>query len=230
MPVTTCSEQDHERGAAEHVPPARGAPRHAVRRGLADRRAEPAGAASSQSRDRADQRASASASARRSARLTCPSVGIMPPRDPELAALDLVLVLEEPAWRRARGARAVGVVGAAVARAHEEARLREPAHRTAEVRAVDREDLELRRPPSSSPSTGCRAVAVPGCVWTGCGRWPSAVCPSGNERRDVAERDPVQRRGSARGLRGREQVADDRRRQRTRRLTATRDSGAMRRA
>src|SRR5262245_49703352 len=62
---------------------------------------------------------------------------------PELTVAHLVLVLEQAARRRPRRMGAVLVVHAAVARAHEQARLREPAHRAAEVRAVDREDLEL---------------------------------------------------------------------------------------
>ena len=41
--------------------------------------------------------------------------------------------------------RAVRVVDAAVARTHEEARVGQPAHRAAEVRAVDREGDELVR-------------------------------------------------------------------------------------
>src|SRR5262249_52664645 len=49
----------------------------------------------------------------------------------------------EAARRRAGGALAVGVVDAAVARAHEQARLLEPGHRTAQVGAVDGEDQEL---------------------------------------------------------------------------------------
>ena len=63
--------------------------------------------------------------------------------DHELAVDDGVLILEQTALRRAGCARAIFVVGAAVAGAHEEVRLWEPAHRTAKVRAVDGEDLKL---------------------------------------------------------------------------------------
>ena len=75
------------------------------------------------------------------------SVGSWPPRTQSWPSSTLYSYSIEPARRRPRGARAVGVVDAAVARAHEEARLREPAHRAAEVRAVDR-----RRPGTGRPS------------------------------------------------------------------------------
>src|SRR5437867_7367826 len=61
---------------------------------------------------------------------------------PELAFANLVVVFEKATRRRPRGARAIFVVDPAVTRAHEQTRLREPAHWAAEVRAVDREDLE----------------------------------------------------------------------------------------
>src|SRR5215471_2905632 len=63
--------------------------------------------------------------------------------DEQVAVLDLVWVLKEPARRRAGRPRSVFVVHAAVTGTHEEPRLREPAHGTAKVRAVDREHLEL---------------------------------------------------------------------------------------
>src|SRR5215471_19088788 len=81
--------------------------------------------------------------------------------DPELALADLVLVLEEPARWRSRGARAVLVVDAAVTGAHEELGLREPPHGTAEVRAVDREDLEALPVNAPHPARDLGRVAVP---------------------------------------------------------------------
>ncbi len=63
--------------------------------------------------------------------------------DHEVVADDGVLILEEAALGWARGARSVHVVGAAVAGAHEELGLCEPAHGAAEMCAVDGEDLEL---------------------------------------------------------------------------------------
>src|SRR5437867_3729652 len=62
--------------------------------------------------------------------------------DPELAAPDLPLVLEEAARRRPGRAPAVVVVDPAVAGAHEEPGFREPADWAAEVGAVYREHLE----------------------------------------------------------------------------------------
>src|SRR5947209_644623 len=58
-------------------------------------------------------------------------------------ARDAVDAAEEAARRRAGGALAVGVVDAAVARAHEQAGLLEPLHRAAQVGAVDGQDQEL---------------------------------------------------------------------------------------
>ena len=62
--------------------------------------------------------------------------------DEQFSILNFVVVLEQSALRRSGGARAVLVIGAAVAGTHEEVRLREPANRTSQVRAVDGEDLE----------------------------------------------------------------------------------------
>src|SRR5215510_8870981 len=81
--------------------------------------------------------------------------------DPELPLADLVLVLEEPARRRSRGARTVLVVDAAVTRTHEELGLREPPHGTAEMRAVDGEDLEALRVDAPHPARNLGGVAVP---------------------------------------------------------------------
>src|SRR5271168_1932698 len=52
-------------------------------------------------------------------------------------------IFKEAALRRTRSARAVAVISSAVARAHEQAGLREPAHRTPQVRTVDSKYLEL---------------------------------------------------------------------------------------
>ena len=73
---------------------------------------------------------------------------------------------ERLGWRPG-GDRAILVVDAAVTGAHEEVRVRQPAHRAAEMRAVDREGDEIaarpragatppccRRPPSRPPTRG----------------------------------------------------------------------------
>src|SRR5262245_36077813 len=59
--------------------------------------------------------------------------------NPVHAVFDVV----EATRRRAGGVLAVGIVDAAVARAHEQAGLGKPLYRTAQVSAVDSEDPEL---------------------------------------------------------------------------------------
>src|SRR5499433_3230771 len=81
--------------------------------------------------------------------------------DPELALADLVLVLEEPARRRSRGARAVLVVDAAVTGTHEELGLREPPHGATQMCAIDGEDLEALRVDAPHPARDLGGVAVP---------------------------------------------------------------------
>src|SRR6516225_9597854 len=88
--------------------------------------------------------------------------GELPAQHQQLPVLDLVLVPKERARRRSGGVIAVGVVHAAVTRAHEEAGALEPAHGTSEVRAVDRKDLELVARDVPHPARDVRGVAVPG--------------------------------------------------------------------
>src|SRR6185295_3280078 len=82
--------------------------------------------------------------------------------DREHAVLDLVGILEQTTLGRPRGARAVAVVRPAVARTHEEAGLREPADRAAQVRAVDREHLELVARDAPHPGGSAGGLAVGG--------------------------------------------------------------------
>src|SRR5581483_7115 len=116
--------------------------------------------------------------------------------DPELSVLDLVLVLVEAARRRPRRALAVLVVDAAVARAHEEAGLREPPHRAAEVGAVDREHLELPIVDAAHPARRVCRHSVPrdgeGVL---VGREPGLL---DGEVVEAAERDPGLPRALAR--------------------------------
>src|SRR5207237_8506371 len=88
--------------------------------------------------------------------------GDRPTPAPELPRPDPVLVLEEAPGRRAGGARAVLVVRAAVAGAHEEPRLREPSHGAAEVRAVDREHLKVVAADPTHPARDLRRWPIPG--------------------------------------------------------------------
>ena len=124
------------------------------------------------------------------------SVGSSPPRTQSWPSSILYSYSNRPARRRAGGARAVGVVDAAVARAHEEAGLGEPAHRAAEVRAVDGEHLERSRRRSAAPSTARSRSRRPTAARTGCGRSPAASGPRGSSRAGRAGPRPAARVGA----------------------------------
>src|SRR2546426_24624 len=124
---------------------------------------------------------------------------------PELPLPDLVLVLEESPGRRSGSARAVLVVRTAVTGAHEQPRLREPSHRAAEVRAVDREYLELVAADTTHPARDLRRRPIPGHTERVVVR-RQARLPLG-EGRDRAELDPCLPGASADRS---EDVADDR--------------------
>jgi hypothetical protein len=79
-----------------------------------------------------------------------------------LSILGLVTVLKESARRRPRGGGTVGIINSPVARTHEEIGLREPAHGTAEVGTIDREDLEILPVQVSNPARNIRCLAIPG--------------------------------------------------------------------
>src|SRR5262245_48519980 len=88
--------------------------------------------------------------------------GNLPAAYPELPVADLVFVLEQcPGWWPGR-AGAVLVVHAAVAGAHEQSGLREPADGAAEMRAVDREDLKPLVVDSPHPAWDIGGGPVPG--------------------------------------------------------------------
>jgi hypothetical protein len=55
----------------------------------------------------------------------------------------------------------VGIVDPAVARTHEEVRLREPSHRTTEMRTINREDLEGRSVQVPYPARNIGCLAIP---------------------------------------------------------------------
>ena len=74
--------------------------------------------------------------------------------------LNFVRILEQPAFRWTRRARAVAVVRSAVARAHEQTGLRKPADRAAEVRAVDGKNLELLAFDAAHPARCVHGLAV----------------------------------------------------------------------
>src|SRR5437660_12808170 len=137
-----------------------------------------------------------------------PGRGDLTRPDEEISRFDLVGIFEQATIRRSGGARAVRVVGATVTRAHEQVRLREPTDGAPEVRAVDREDLELLAREMTHPARDRRGLAVP--------RVHHGVPIGGEtrlalrERDERAEREPrlVSRPALARD--GREDVAHDR--------------------
>src|SRR5262249_37423243 len=79
----------------------------------------------------------------------------------KLAAFDFEIVLEKSARRRTRSARAIGIIRATVTRAHQQARLGKPTHRTAKVRAVDGKNLKLVRRNPAEPTRNVAGVAIP---------------------------------------------------------------------
>src|SRR5262249_50273167 len=85
----------------------------------------------------------------------------LPSTHHELPLENLVLVFEEATRRRPRGPRAILVVDPAVTRTHEQTRLGEPAYGTAEVRTVDREDLESVPLAVAHPARGVGRGAIP---------------------------------------------------------------------
>src|SRR6266404_6876393 len=75
---------------------------------------------------------------------------------------DFVRIFEQPALRRTGGTRAVAVIRAAVARAHEQTRLRKPTDGAAQVSAIDRENLELFAGDAPDPARRVYSGAVRG--------------------------------------------------------------------
>src|SRR5439155_6114001 len=82
---------------------------------------------------------------------------------PELAVLNLVFVLIQPARRRAGSMRTIFIKCAAVAGTHEQVRFLEPAHRTAQVRAIYCEDLKgfASLPPDPARNVCRRTIPRP---------------------------------------------------------------------
>src|SRR5215468_2769852 len=120
--------------------------------------------------------------------------------DPELALADLVLVLEEPARRRSRGARAVLVVDAAVTGAHEELGLRN--HRTGQPRCAQLTAKTWKRCPSTRRTQHATLAEAPS-HWTrnGFSYWANRVCPTGKLSTPpslIQDSPPPSRRAGAR--------------------------------
>src|SRR6201998_4125957 len=84
--------------------------------------------------------------------------------DVELVSHNFVLIFEEAALGGTESTRAISVIDATVAGAHEKSRLREPADGTSEMRAVNGEDLERRGIDMPHPARDFRGVAIPGVV------------------------------------------------------------------
>src|SRR5215469_2822809 len=75
-------------------------------------------------------------------------------------AFDPVVIFKQPAFRRARSARTILIVSATMTWAHKEARLRKPANRTSEVRAVDGEDLEFLPVHIANPAGDIGSISI----------------------------------------------------------------------
>src|ERR1700756_4849134 len=73
---------------------------------------------------------------------------------------DFVRIFEQPALRRTGGTRAVAVIRSAVAWAHEQTGLRKPADWAAQVRAIDRENLELIAGDAPDPARRVYCLAI----------------------------------------------------------------------
>src|SRR5262249_54950117 len=67
----------------------------------------------------------------------------LPGLNGDVTVLNLERIFEEPPLRRPGSARAVAIIGAAMAGTHEQAGLRKPANRAAQVGTVDGKHLEL---------------------------------------------------------------------------------------
>ena len=73
-----------------------------------------------------------------------------------------MLVLEQASRGRSGGARSIRIISAAVAGAQEKFRLREPADRATEMRAVDGEDLKLLAGYAAHPAGHLAGLPIPG--------------------------------------------------------------------
>src|ERR1700734_1859942 len=81
--------------------------------------------------------------------------------DQKPSAINLVVIFEQSAFGGAGSARTILIINATMARAHEQARLRKPAHRTPQMRAVDGEDLKILPVHVANPAGDIRRVSVP---------------------------------------------------------------------
>src|ERR1700688_884188 len=105
----------------------------------------------------------------------------------QISLLQCVAILKQTALRRSRGARSVGIVGTPMTWAHEETGLREPANRASQMRAIDREDLELIAVDAAHPAGDFRGLAI---RWIGVGASISREpCLAFRELDEGAKRD-----------------------------------------
>src|SRR5215469_15529066 len=128
--------------------------------------------------------------------------------DGDQAVLDFVGILEKSPFWRARRARAVTVVSAAMARAHEQAGLWKPPHGAAQVRTVDGKNLKLIAVNAAHPARRVHGLAV--------GRHHIGIPESSQARlafrkfADLTERYPGKVGVSAAARDGRKQEAHNR--------------------
>ena len=88
--------------------------------------------------------------------------GLLARSDKELILIQPIFVFEESARRRTGRPFAILVICATMTGTQEEPRLRKPAHRTPQVRAIDGEYLEFVRRDPSNPARCLGRIPIPG--------------------------------------------------------------------
>src|SRR5580704_2243194 len=90
-----------------------------------------------------------------------PRCGHLAGFDEYLSAVYFVVVFEQATFGRARSASTILVINSSMARAHEQAGLREPADRTSEVRTIDSEYLIRLSVHVTNPAGNIGGIAIP---------------------------------------------------------------------
>src|SRR5262249_18885673 len=90
----------------------------------------------------------------------CSRSGQFASLDGDQAVLNLVRIFKKTTFRWSGSTGAISVIGSAMTRTHEEAGLRKPADRAAQMRAVDCKDLELLSRHAPDPAGRVRRLAI----------------------------------------------------------------------